>query len=141
DGVIGTDDDQTPGECTQDLSGAPLQFTADWSGNLALQYATPISDNLELRSSIDVLFTDDYSVAADTDEVLSQDGYSKINARIAIGDPYGDWSVALLGKNLTDEKTTVWGNDIPLGQFGFYDSYFQIIDAPRSFELQARYRF
>ena len=58
-----------------------------------------------------------------------------------IGDADGDWQVALLGKNLTDEETTTWGNDVPLGQFGFYDTYFQIIDAPRSFELQVRYIF
>jgi outer membrane receptor protein involved in Fe transport len=141
DGIPGTDDDLTPGDCTQDLSGAALQFAADWSGNLGAQYVTNIGDGLELNTSVDMMFTDEYDVAADADEVLSQDSFYKINARIAIGDRDGDWSIALLGKNLTDEETTTWGNDVPLGQFGFYDTYFQIIDAPRSFEIQARYRF
>lgn len=140
DGIAGTADDQTPGQCTQDLSGQRLQFAADWSGNLGANYRIDIGDNLELNSSVDVMFSDDYDVAADGDEVLAQDDFYKVNARIAIGDADGDWQIALLGKNLTDEETTTWGNDVPLGQFGFYDTYFQIIDAPRSFELQARYR-
>ena len=37
---------------------------------------------------------------------LHKDDFYKINARIAIGDADGDWQVALLGKNLTDEETT-----------------------------------
>jgi iron complex outermembrane recepter protein len=141
DGISGTADDQVPGECTQDLSGQRLQFAADWSGNLAINYSTPVTDNLEFISSLDVLFSDDYDTAADGDELLGQDEYAKINARIALAEMDGKWSVAILGKNLTDVQTTTWGNDIPLGGFGFADSYFQIIDAPRSFELQARYRF
>ena len=51
------------------------------------------------------------------------------------------WSIAILGKNLTDEETTTWGNDVPLGGQGFDGTYFQHINAPRSYEIQARYRF
>jgi len=141
DGIPGTGDDQTPGECVQDLSGEPLQFAADWSGNLAVNYNVPLTNSFELVSSIDVMFTDEYDVAADGDDVLAQDSFYKINARIGLMDLDGSWSVAVLGKNLTDEDTTTWGNDVPLGQFGFYDTYFQIIDAPRSYELQVQYRF
>ena len=128
-------------QCVQDLSGERLQFAADWSGNLGLNYATPISDGLEVRASADIMFTDEYDTAADGDEVLAQDSYTKLNARIELASLDGVWSVALLGRNLTDEETSTWGNDIPLGQFGFAGSYFQMIDAPRSYEIQARYSF
>lgn len=136
DGAIGTGDDRTPGDCVQDLSGQRLQFAADYSGNIGLSYDTEINDYLGLRASVDAMFTDDYDTAADGDENLGQDAFTKVNARIALLSNDGLWSVALLGKNLTDETTTTWGNDIPLGNFGFSGSYFQIIDAPRSFELQ-----
>ena len=43
--------------------------------------------------------------------------------------------------HLTDEKTSIWGNDVPLAGQGFSETYFQHIDPPRSFELQARYNF
>ena len=75
------------------------------------------------------------------DPVLAQDSYYKVNARIQLASYDETWSVAILGKNLTDEETTTWGNDVPLGAQGFDGTYFQHIDAPRSFEIQARYRF
>ena len=56
-------------------------------------------------------------------------------------DADGKWSIAVLGKNLTDEKTSTWGNDIPLGQFGFSGSYFNMMEAPRSYEIQFSYNF
>lgn len=141
DGIPGTADDRTPGNCTQDLSGQQLQFAAEYSGNLGLIYTKALNDSLELKASVDAMFTDDYDTAADGDSNLAQEAFTKVNARIAIMDLDGRWSLALLGKNLTDETTTTWGNDIPLGSFGFADSYFQIVDAPRSFEFQAKYSF
>ena len=45
------------------------------------------------------------------------------------------------GKNLSDEETTTWGNDVPLAGQGFSETYFQHIDPPRSYEIQARYNF
>jgi outer membrane receptor for ferrienterochelin and colicin len=141
DGIAGTGDDLTPGNCTQDLSGQALQFAAEYSGNLGLTYSRQLNNDLELKAGIDVMFTDDYDTAADGDSNLAQDAFTKVNARIGLMDYDGRWSVALLGKNLTDETTTTWGNDIPLGNFGFADSYFQIVDAPRSYELQVKVSF
>jgi iron complex outermembrane recepter protein len=127
--------------CVQDLAGEPLQFAPEWSGNLGLNYLTQLSDNLELKIGADVMYSDDYVVPNDLDPVLNQESFYKINARIQIGSYDGTWSLALLGRNLTDEATTTWGNDVPLAGQGFSETYFQHIDAPRSYELQARYRF
>jgi len=141
DGLPGTGDDLDGANCVQDQSGERLQFAADWSGNIGFNYSRPFSNNMEFVATTDVMFSDDYSPAADADTLLDQDSFYKVNARIGVADIDGKWSLAILGKNLTDETTTTWGNDIPLGAFGFDASYFQIVDAPRSFELQARYRF
>jgi outer membrane receptor protein involved in Fe transport len=128
-------------QCVQDLSGNRLQFAADWSGNFGLNYSTDISDNLGINASADLMYTDEFDTAADGDDVLVQDAYTKINARIELASLDGVWSVALLGKNLTDEETSNWGNDIPLAGFGFAGSYFQMLEAPRSYAIQARYSF
>jgi iron complex outermembrane receptor protein len=127
--------------CVQDLGGERLQFAADMSANFGITYNTEITDSLELGLGADVMYTDDFDTAADADIVLEQEAYTKVNARISLGDIDGTWSVALLGKNLTDKTTSAWGNDIPLGSFGFDNSYFQVIDAPRSYEVQATYNF
>ena len=44
----------------QDLSGKSLQFAPDFAANLAADYVTPVGDNLELRLSAEVNYTDDY---------------------------------------------------------------------------------
>jgi outer membrane receptor protein involved in Fe transport len=131
----------TRANCLNDLSGERLQFAADMSANFGITYNTEITDSLELGLGADVMYTEDFDTAADADPMLVQDDYTKVNARISLGDIDGTWSLALLGKNLTDETTSGWGNDIPLGNFGFDNSFFQVIDAPRSYEIQATYNF
>lgn len=131
----------TRNSCLQDLSGAPLQFSPEYAGSLAIEYFTAITDTLNVRISTDVNFSDEYNVANDLDPVLDQDAFAKFNARVELSSADGMWSVAVLGKNLGDEKTTTWGNDVPLASQGFGETYFQHIDAPRSFVLQGRYNF
>jgi len=127
--------------CVQDLSGAPLQFSPEFSGNIALDFLTPVSDSMELRINLDAMYSDEYQVAADQDAVLAQGSFIKVNARIQLASSNDTWSLALLAKNITDEKTTTWGNDVPLASQGFGQTYFQHIDAPRSVEIQAAYKF
>ena len=125
----------------QDLSGKPLQFAPDFAANLSAEYVTPIGDNLELSLSAEANFTDDYVVTDDHDPNLMQSSFSKINTRVQLGDAEGRWMIALVGRNLTDEKTFTWAGDVPLGSLGFNLTYFQHIDPPRAFEVQARYSF
>ena len=127
--------------CTQDLSGRQLQFAPNWAANIAGQYIRPIGNDLELGFSVDINASDDTVIAADGDTLLAQKAHEKINARISLGAIDGKWSIAVVGKNLTDEATTTFGNDIPLGSFGFDGTYFQHIDPPRTITLQARWSF
>jgi len=127
--------------CTQDLSGRPLQFAPDWAANIAARYIRPIGNDLELGLSIDINASDDTVIAADGDSLLDQKAYEKINARISLGSIDGKWLIAVLGKNLGDEATTTFGNDVPLGSLGFDGTYFQHIDPPRTFTLQGRWSF
>ena len=72
------------------------------------------------------------------DPNTKHDSYTKVNARIAIASVDDTWSVALIGKNLTDKETRVWNNDVPVTNS---NSYFGIPERPRSIAIQARYRF
>lgn len=127
--------------CTQDLAGKPLQFAPDWAANLGLDYNTSLSENIDLGLSVNINWSDDVVIANDQDENLTQDAYYKLNARAEISDSEGRWMLALVGKNLNDEKTTSWGNDVPLGSAGFDGTYFQHINPPRTLEVQFRYNF
>ena len=127
--------------CTQDLSGRQLRFAPDWAANIAARYVRPIASNLELGFSVDINASDDAIIAADGDALLDQKAHEKINARISLGSADGKWSIAVVGKNLGDEATTTFGNDVPLGSLGFDGTYFQHIDPPRTITLQGRWSF
>ena len=127
--------------CTQDLSGQPLQFAPEYSANMSLEYTTNLGSGLEFRSSLEMLYTDEFETSGDLDANLAQDTYIKWNARIAISDVEQGWNLALVLKNITDETTTIFGGDVPLAELGFDQTYFQFIDPPRSMEIQAAYNF
>jgi outer membrane receptor protein involved in Fe transport len=127
--------------CTQDLSGRQLQFAPEWAVNMAARYIRPIGNDLELGFSIDINASDDTVIAADGDTLLDQEAYEKFNARISLGTIDGKWLIAVVGKNLGDEATTTFGNDVPLGSLGFDGTYFQHIDPPRTITLQGRWSF
>ncbi|MEM1110854.1 MAG: TonB-dependent receptor [Pseudomonadota bacterium] len=128
-----------PGESGgQDLSGETLLFSPEWSANVNLDYFTPISDSLEFRMTVDVNYTDEFYSALDLDPNTLHDSATRINARLALANAEDTWSVALVGKNLTDEKTQVWRNDVALTAS---NSYFAVPERPRSIAIQARYQF
>lgn len=129
-----------PAGCTQDLSGQQLQFAPEYTANLGINYETELSSGLLLSAGLDYNWTDDVIIAADMDENLVQENFGKLNARISLAS--GDqWQLSLIGKNLTNEDTFMWGNDIPLGSLGFNGAYFKMIDPPRTVEVTARMNF
>ncbi len=131
-----------PGEiCAQDLSGEPLNFSPEWSSNLTLDYRTQITAGMMFGLSGTWVYTDSYHAVNDNDPVTEIDSFSKYSARAFLASADGTWSVALLGKNLSDEDVIISPKDVPLGAFGFAGSHFMLIDAPRSYEIQAEYRF
>ena len=83
-------------------------------------------------------YSDEFNSALDLDENTWHDSFTTVNARIALASIEGTWSVAIIGKNLTDEETYIWKND---GAATNSNTYFAVPERPRSVALQARYRF
>lgn len=128
-----------PGESGgQDLSGETLLFAPEWSYNINAEWIIPLTGSMELRTNADVNYSDESYSALDLDPNTKHDSNVRVNARIALASLNDTWSVALIGKNLTDEETRVWNNDVPVTNS---NSYFGVPERPRSFAIQARYRF
>lgn len=125
-----------PGGCTQDLSGKELQFSPEYSGTINLEYFRIMDSGLELTAMLGADYSDAYYTALDLDPHSIQDSFTKINARIALAGSAG-WSLALVGKNLTNEETTMWVNDMPF----FRTAHFGAIDGLRNIGIQAKYEF
>jgi outer membrane receptor protein involved in Fe transport len=108
-----------------DYTGNSNQMVSDFQANLAINYGYPLTKGLELSALIFMFYTSEYDASATFDPALVQDSYSKFNLRIGIGPPSGDWEVALLARNLTDEKVLQFGGDTPLagGTFGAKSNY------------------
>ncbi|MEM9396508.1 MAG: TonB-dependent receptor [Pseudomonadota bacterium] len=122
----------------QDLAGQTLTFAPEWSANLNLIYRTPISPKLNLLSSVDLNLRDEFYSALDLDPNTIHDAYTLVNMRVALVSAEEKWSVALIGKNLTDEVTYAWRNDTA---FTNSNSYFGVAERPLSIAIQGRYLF
>ena len=128
-----------PGETGgQDLSGEDLLFAPEWSANLNATWIQPLGDNLELLLSLDVNYSDEYYSALDLDPNTKHDSATLYNARVSLSGDDGKWSVSVLGKNLSDEETYAWRNDVPVSAS---NSYFGVPNRPRSIAVQGRYFF
>lgn len=125
-----------------DYKGQTNQYVADWSGSVSGDYYISIGDTLQLRSTLDLVFSDDYNPTQTLDPGMDQDGYVKVNARIALSDANDTWEVALIGKNLTDKEIMTYGNQTPLAgsSFGMASRY-AFYERERSVALQGVYRF
>jgi len=122
----------------QDLSGETLLFAPEYSASITAEWIIPVGDALEVRTNADVNYTDEFYSALDLDPNTKHDAITRLNMRIALASVDDTWSVALVGKNLTDEKSRVWNNDVPTTNS---NSYFGVPERPRSIAIQGRYRF
>ncbi|MBY6188897.1 TonB-dependent receptor [Microbulbifer agarilyticus] len=122
----------------QDLKGETLVYAPDLSANLNAQYVVPVGGSMELTSAVDVNYSDEFYSALDLDPNTKHDDTAIFNARVALASNDNSWVVALVGKNLTDETTYIWKNDVPVTNS---NSYYGVPERPRSISLQARYNF
>ena len=94
-----------PNNLYTDYEGKTNQYVAKSNGNFGADYTYTLTDNLDLRSSIDFIFTSSYNPSQNLDPAVDQPGYAKINARVALVGNGDQWELALVGKNLTDKQT------------------------------------
>ena len=122
----------------QDLKDKTMVFAPDWSANLYAKYVIPIDSTMELSSTMDMNYSGEFYSALDLDPNTQHDDAIIINARIALTNTDDNWILALVAKNLTDEKTYTWKSDVPVTNS---NSYYGVPERPRSIALQARYSF
>ncbi len=131
---------RVPGNCIYD--GFTNQLAPKLTAVLGGEYRWPLGSNLDLRIGADVTYSDDYLVSLTLDPLAVQDAYSKVNARVALEGGDGRWSLAIIGRNLTDEQTVSYAGDVPLASSTFAArSYYGFVDPPRTIAVEAALRF
>ncbi|MEO2267079.1 TonB-dependent receptor [Pseudoalteromonas sp. YIC-656] len=123
---------------TCDLSGKSGAYAPKFSGSVNLDYLTELTNSLELSFNLEAVFKSSYYTNYDLNPFTEQAGYGKLNARLALADYNNGWSLALIGKNLTDRYTTTYSTDMSFAPAGMYASW---VEPGRSVAIQASYRF
>jgi iron complex outermembrane recepter protein len=124
-----------------DLAGEPLTFASKWTGNVQAQYIAPIGQALELTSMIKVAYRSRYYNSDDQSLIYGvQPGFAKIDARLELAARDGPWSVALVGKNLTDKDTFSFANAWPAPLTATPTAH-KYLDEPRTILVEATVRF
>jgi hypothetical protein len=127
-----------------DYTGARATFAPKWTGNIAADFDYPVSDNLQIAFNVNADISSSYSAGNILDTFTKQGGYTKIGARISLGTIDDGWEIALVGRNLTNERIILTAGQIPLsttltGNQG--TAYTGIFDRPRNIAVQAGFKF
>ena len=125
-------------------SGKRNTLSPKWSGNLNGDFTHAVSDSLKLGINLNADFSSGYVAAANLDPRTYQDGYVKMGARISLGNVDNKWSIALIGRNLTDERIKQTAGAVPLattitGNRG--NAYNAVYDRPRNIALAVDMKF
>ena len=88
----------------QQLGGTDRVLAPEVSGFAGLDYERPLDNGLTVGATINLQFKDDYSFSEFGHPNANQKGYELLDAGLRIGDQDGRWSLALIGKNITEES-------------------------------------
>lgn len=124
-------DGSLPGTC--DKAGLDTPNSPRWSGNAYADMSLPITSNLLLTGGVNVGFSDEYYTEGAIDPAALQDSYTRWDARVGIEPVDGRWSLAVIGKNLSDEAINSFTQPL-VGYLGY-------IGQPRTVTVQGTFTF
>ncbi len=122
---------------SRNAKGETMIHSPEWSGNLYIDYSAGFTENTVIGIRVDAMYVDEVGYSLSYADPLSQDSYVKWNARLSLAAADERWELALVGKNLTDETTSSFGDATFLSP----GVYFGNVDAPRQVFLNATWRF
>ena len=131
----------------QDYSGRTLARAPEWSGNLRADYERPLNEALNFGLGVTATYSDSYLLEDSLRSDITQDAFTKIDARVRLFPNSSGWELALIGRNLTNEFVASSGSDRPLSGSGTGTSAAIPADVifytqrPREVALQFKARF
>ncbi|MET3008668.1 TonB-dependent receptor [Stenotrophomonas koreensis] len=117
------------------FSGRSMKSSPDLQWNIGASYVQPLA-TADLVLSAQARYTDEYYQNQDTSRLIMTRANTEYNARVAYEPHDANWSVALWGKNLSNEFSSTGGFDI--GGLGIGVIYPNV---PRTYGVEFKYRF
>ncbi|MCW1384920.1 TonB-dependent receptor [Novosphingobium sp. KCTC 2891] len=122
----------------QDLSGTALARAPRWNLAAGTTIELPVGDQLKVGLTGDVTHSTGYWMQETQNPSSWQKAFTRIDASLRFGDIDDVWTLALIGRNLTNRWIGVASTDKPLGAVGEVSVS---TARPREVMLQASYRF
>ncbi len=120
----------------QELAGLQMVFAPDWSHVLGAEWNTPLGGDKDLSISAKWINVGSHFTSIERDPLGFQDSTDRLDATIALSS--GSWSVALVGRNLTDELVHNFGNATTLSGGAIYATN---IEETRAIAVRATFNF
>jgi hypothetical protein len=99
---------------TQDLSGTQLQLAPKWELTAGFTYSFPVADGFTLDWNVDGRYSSSYPLYPQQRPDAFQDGYFTLDMGLALRMADDRWTVAFIGRNLTNEAVLLSAVDSPL---------------------------
>jgi len=120
----------------QDLAGEPLVFAPDWQYVLGAEYSIPVGGNREVSLSAKWIHIGSHFTTIERDPLGFQGSTDRLDLTLALYDER--WSLALVGRNLTNELVQTFGNGTTLSGTAILSTN---IEETRSIALRATYNW
>lgn len=124
----------------QDAAGEAPPFAPDSTVVLTADYSWEVGSSAELTASVKSYYVDEQMLSVDNDPRGLEDSYTKWDASLTLRDTAGNWKVALVGRNLTDELVRTWSE----GTSSFNNAggaRYAFINETRAVAIRGEYRF
>lgn len=115
------------------FDGNPLPFASEVSTTAFARYARPVADGVSLAVQGNAKYQSAFYLDAEGLDERRQEGYTIVDAEIALQFEDAGFDIAVRGRNLLDKDYAVSG-------FGFI-GYNVFLGAPRTFEVALKKRF
>lgn len=123
-----------------DYTGEDGRYTPEQNVSISFDYARTMDNGWDVISTLNFNYVDDQNVHENLDPAFRIDSFTKVNARVGVMND--NWSVMLIGKNLTDEEVLTYVGNAPLSGSTFgTNTYYGFVDRPRQVALELGYRF
>jgi iron complex outermembrane recepter protein len=120
----------------QNLSGRPVYRAPKWIATAGAVKTFDLADGLEATINADVRYSSGYFTGVNLNPYSYQNKYLLLNAGARLGSA-GGWSVAVIGRNLTNRRYGTLGIDKP----GGIGEVFTVAGEPRAVVLQLETKF
>lgn len=123
-----------------DYTGLDGRYTPENNFSVSFDFARPLASGLELVANVNFNYMGEQNVHENLDPAFRIDSYTRINGRVGVA--ADNWTVMLIGKNLSDEDVLTYVGNTPLSGSTFgTNTYYGFIDRPRQVALELGYRF